>query len=154
MPGRANIQAGSRHSAGGSMVFRTHPRLILALSAFVLVMSATGCGGDKPISEIKRNGEDLMARGSAPLVTDSVPGDVILAGGDVRFSGSAVGDYLGAGGKQTIGGRIRGSLRAAGGEIDVTAVVDRNATVVGGDVELDSAAVVAHNAYLVGGNVQ
>ena len=136
------------------MVFCTRPRLILALSGFVLVMSATGCGRNGPISEVKRNGEDVLARGSAPVMTDSVAGDAILAGGDVRFSGAAVGDYLGAGGKQTIGGRIHGSLRAAGGEIDVTALVDRNATVIGGDVELDSAAIVVRNAYLVGGNVQ
>ena len=136
------------------MVFQTHPRFILALSAFVLVVSATGCGRNGPVSEVKRNGEDVLARGSAPLVSDSVPGDAILAGGDVHFSGAAVGDYLGAGGKQTIGGRIHGSLRAAGGEIDVTALVDRNATIIGGDVELDSAAVVQRNAYLVGGNVQ
>jgi hypothetical protein len=136
------------------MTVQTHPRLILALSGFLLAMSATGCGRNGPVSEVKRNGEDVLARGSAPLVTDSVPGDAILAGGDVRFTGAAVGDYLGAGGKQTIGGRIHGSLRAAGGEIDVTAVVDRNATVIGGDVELDSTAVVARNAYLVGGNVQ
>ncbi len=136
------------------MVFQIRPRLILALCGFVLVVSAIGCGRNGPISEVKRNGEDVLARGSAPLVADSVPGDAILAGGDVRFTGAAGGDYLGAGGKQTIGGRIHGSLRAAGGEIDVTALVDRNATVVGGDVELDSTAVVARNAYLVGGNVQ
>lgn len=136
------------------MVFQTHPRLILALSGFVLVASATGCGRNGTVSETKRNGEDVLAHGSAPQLSDSVPGDAILAGGDVRFSGAAVGDYLGAGGKQTIGGRIHGSLRAAGGEIDVTALVDRNATIIGGDVELDSAAVVQRNAYLVGGNVQ
>lgn len=137
------------------MVFHTHPRSILAVSGFVLVVLAAGCGrGNGPVSEVKRNGEDVLARGSAPLVIDSVPGDAILAGGDVRFSGAAVGDYLGAGGKQTIGGRVHGSVRAAGGEIDVTALIDRNATIVGGDVELDSAAVVQRNAYLVGGNVQ
>jgi hypothetical protein len=154
MVGRANIHEHRITQPEDQMAFRTYPRPILTFSVFVLVLAANGCGGDKPISEIKRNGEDLLARGSAPLVGDSVPGDVILAGGDVRFSGSAVGDYLGAGGKQTIGGRIHGSLRAAGGEIDVTALVDRNATVVGGNVKLDSNAVVARNAYLAGGNVQ
>ena len=137
------------------MVFQTHPRLILALSGFVLVASAAGCGRNNgPVSEVKRNGEDLIAHGSVPLVSDSVPGDAILAGGDVRFSGAAVGDYLGAGGSKQSVDAYHGSLRAAGGKIDVTAPVDRNATIVGGDVQLDSAAVVQRNAYLAGGNVQ
>jgi len=135
------------------MVFQTRPRLILALSGLALTVTATGCGRERPVNEVKRNGEDVLAHGSTPSVTDSVPGDAILAGGDVRFSGSAVGDYLGAGGKQTISGRIHGSLRAAGGEIEVTAAVARNATIVGGHVALDSAALVAQNAYLLGGNV-
>jgi hypothetical protein len=135
------------------MVFQTRPCLILALSGLALVVTATGCGREGPANEVKRNGEDVLAHGSTPSVTDSVPGDAILAGGDVRFSGAAVGDYLGAGGKQTISGRIHGSLRAAGGEIDVTAAVARNATIIGGHIELDSAALVAQNAYLLGGNV-
>jgi cytoskeletal protein CcmA (bactofilin family) len=88
------------------------------------------------------------------MVTDSVPGDAILAGSDVYFSGAAGGDYLGAGGRQTVGGRIHGSVRAAGGEIHVTATVDRNATIAGGNVALDSAGSIARNAYLVGGTVQ
>jgi hypothetical protein len=135
------------------MVFQTRPRLILALSGFALAVTATGCGREGPANEVKRNGEDVLAHGSTPSVTDSVPGDAIMAGGDVRFSGAAVGDYLGAGGKQMISGRIHGSLRAAGGEIEVTAAVARNATIIGGHVALDSAALVAQNAYLLGGDV-
>ncbi len=136
------------------MVSQTHPRLILALLGLALMGSTLACRRSKSENEIKRNGEDLLASGSAPKVTDSVPGDAILAGGDVLFSGAAGGDYLGAGGKQVISGRIHGSLRAAGGEIHVTAAVDRNVTIAGGNVELDSAAVVARNGYLAGGNIQ
>lgn len=121
----------------------------------VLVMLSLGCGGgDKPANQVTRNSEDVIASGSTPTVTDSVPGDAILAGGDIRFSGAAVGDYLGAGGKQTISGRIHGSVRAAGGEIHLSAAVDRNATIVGGNVELDSGVVVARNAYLAGGSIR
>ena len=129
-----------------------NPRLIV-LGA-VLAASTISCQSEGPTSQIKRNGEDVIASGSAPVVTDSVTGDAILAGGDVRFSGAAVGDYLGVGGKQTIAGRVHGSLRVAGGEIHVSAAVDRNATIVGGNIELDSAAAVARNAYLAGGSIR
>jgi cytoskeletal protein CcmA (bactofilin family) len=135
------------------MVIQTRS-LVFALSSAVFLVSGVACNREKPENVIKRNGEDVLVRGSEPNVPDSVPGDVILAGGDVHFSGSAGGDYLGAGGQQMIGGRIHGSLRAAGGEIHVTATVDRNATVAGGHVELDSAAAFARNVYVVGGNLQ
>ncbi len=129
-----------------------HPRLIVLGS--VLVASTLACGREKADNEVTRNGEDVLASGSAPSIVDSVPGDAILAGGDVRFSGTAAGDYLGVGGKQTISGRIHGSVRAAGGEINLAAAVDRNATIVGGNIEVDSVAVVARNAYLAGGTIR
>src|SRR5207247_9658788 len=97
------------------MVFRTRSHFRLVLLGPVLMAATFACGRGRPENETKRNGEDLLARGSAPNVTDSVPGDAILAGGDVNFSGSAGGDYLGGGGKQTNGGRIHGSVRAASG---------------------------------------
>jgi hypothetical protein len=136
------------------MIFQAHPRLILALSS-ALLASTLACGGsDGQKSEVKRHGEDVLASGGTPSVPDSVSGDAIMAGGDVRFSGTTGGDYLGAGGKQTIGGRIHGSLRAAGGDVQVTATVDRNLTVAGGKVVLDSMAAIGRNAYLFGGDVQ
>jgi hypothetical protein len=119
----------------------------------MLVASMLSCGRDKPDNQVSRRGEDVLATGSGPTVMDSVPGDVILMGRDVLFSGSAGGDYLGTGGEQKIGGRIHGSVRAAGGQTHVTAAVDRNATIAGGSVALDSAAVIGRNAYLFGGEV-
>ena len=116
--------------------------------------STIACGRDKPANQVTRYGEDVLASGSAPTVMDSVPGDVILAGRDVLFSGASGGDYLGTGGMQTIGGRIHGSIRAAGGELHVAAAVDRNATIAGGHVELDSAAAIGGNAYLFAGSVK
>jgi hypothetical protein len=141
------------------MAFPTHPRLILALLLSGLLASTLSCGRSErnrsePRTAVVRHGEDVLASGGTPSVTDSVPGDAILAGGDVRFSATTGGDYLGAGGRQTIGGRIHGSLRAAGGEVQVVAAVDRNATIAGGKVVLDSAAAIGRNAYLFGGDVQ
>lgn len=133
---------------------QTHPRLILAVLGTVVVASTLSCGRSQPRSEFTRHGEDAIVSASAPTVVDSVPGDVMLAGGNVEFHGTAGGDYLGAGGNQTIGGRIHGSIRAAGGEIHVTGIADRNATIAGGNVALDSTGVIGRNAYLTGGNVQ
>jgi hypothetical protein len=135
------------------MVFRTHSRLV-QVSTIVIVLAATGCVGGGP-SRTMRNGEDMLILGGTPFVRalDSVPGDAILMGGDIRFEGSAGGDYLGAGGKQRIAGHVHGSARSVGGEIHVVGAVDRNATIAGGNVSLDSSAVVGGNAYVTGGSV-
>jgi hypothetical protein len=137
------------------MLFQNHGRRLLALSGAALMVSTLSCGrSERPQNEVTRRSEDVIASGSTPTVMDSVPGDAILAGGDVSFGGITGGDYLGAGGKQAITGTIHGSLRAAGGEIHVAASVDRNATIAAGTIELDSAAVIARNAYVFGGTVQ
>ncbi len=138
------------------MTVQIQPTHKLAPLGFVLLAAALACGGggDRPENQVRRQGEDVLASGSEPTVRDSVPGDAILAGGNVGFSGAVGGDYLGAGGNQAIGGRIHGSLRAAGGNVHVAATVDRNTTLAGGSVVLDSAAVIARNAYIFGGTVQ
>jgi cytoskeletal protein CcmA (bactofilin family) len=136
------------------MVFENHSRRFSALVGAVIVASSLSCFAQKPENEKTRHGDDVLASGSTPTVYDSVPGDAILMGGKVSFSGSTGGDYLGLGGQQAITGRIHGSLRAAAGEIHVAATVDRNATIAGGNVEMDSVGVIAGNAYLWGGSVQ
>jgi hypothetical protein len=141
-------------SSWSDPMVQTHARLILAVLGVGLMASTVSCVGPKPPSGIARHGDDILVSGSSPTVMDSVLGDAILAGGDVRFFGAAGGDYLGVAGSQTVGGRIHGSIRAAGGEIHVAAAADRNATITGGSVVLDSAAVIGRNAYLFGGHVQ
>ena len=137
------------------MVFQTRGRRLLALSGAALIVSTLACSrSEKPQNAVTRRGEDVIASGSTPTVMDSVPGDVILAGGDASFGGVTGGDYLGAGGKQAITGCIHGSLRAVAGEIHIAAAIDRNATIMAGSVELDSAAIIARNAYIVGGTIQ
>jgi cytoskeletal protein CcmA (bactofilin family) len=136
------------------MSSRVSRRLIHAFVGTTLLAAPLACGRNRPEIVVKRNGEDMLVSGSSPMVRDSVPGDVIMAGGNVHFAGAAGGDYLGAGGQQRIDGHIHGSLRAAGGEIHVAASVDRNATIVGGSVSLDSAGVITRNAYMAGGSVQ
>ena len=123
----------------------------------VLLASIFGCVRPKPENQLMRVGEDVLASGSAPsLLYDSIAGDAIMAGGELTFGDAARtgGDYVGAGGKQDIRGRIHGSLRAAGGQVQVKSIVDRNATIGGGDLVIDSVAVIGHNAYLIGGNIR
>jgi hypothetical protein len=132
------------------MMVRTYAGLILV----VVITSLVGCMGGGPEQRVVNNGQDRIALGSTMVYpTDSVAGDVIFAGSEVTFTGSAGGDYLGAGGSQKIGGRIHGSIRAVGGDIHSLGTVDRNATIAGGNVALDSTGVIGGNAYIVGGNV-
>ncbi|MDP9205082.1 MAG: FapA family protein [Gemmatimonadota bacterium] len=135
------------------MMLQVHPRLIVGLFGAVLTASMAACGGSAG-RNVTQVGDDVVGSGVFFGPADSVTGDVILASRDVNFRGSAGGDYLGIAGSQDISGRIHGSVRAAGGEVHVTGVVDRNATVAGGNVALDSAGVIARNAYFTGGNVE
>ena len=92
------------------MAFQIRRCLILALCGFVLVVSATGCGRNGPISEVKRNGEDVLARGSA----QRVPG-----GGSRAGRTGALVNFL-------IGGLILlviGFLPAVGGFITALATI-------------------------------
>jgi hypothetical protein len=105
-------------------------------------------------AEVVRHGEDVLAAGGAVQVGDSVPGDAMLMGSELRFTGATGADYIGAGGSQVITGRIHGNARVAGGEIRLAGPIGRNATIAGGQIELDPAVVVGRNAYLAGGAVR
>jgi hypothetical protein len=137
------------------MVFQTRPRFILAALGIVVVASTISCVRSSGPQKVTRLGDDVVMAGSMVYLADrdSVPGDAILTGRVVEFHSAIGGDYLGIGGMQTIGGHIHGSVRAVGGEAHVTGVIDRNATIAGGSVTMDSTAAITRNAYVVGGNV-
>lgn len=130
---------------------RSPQQLVCTLTLVVFAIGCFGGGSGRTM----RNGEDLLIAGGAPFVRllDSIPGDAILTGGDVTFQGTAGGDYLGAGGTQKIGGRVYGSVRSVGGEIHAMGTIGRNATIAGGNVNLDSTGVIGGNAYFTGGSV-
>lgn len=100
------------------------------------------------------SGGDAVGTGTMVEIGAVVPGDVMMAGQDVVFTGSAGGSVLAAAGSQTIGGTVTGSVRSAGGAVRVTGRVDRNVTLLGADVRLEREAEVTLNAYLVGGRVE
>jgi cytoskeletal protein CcmA (bactofilin family) len=120
-------------------------------------MVLAGCGGGAPEgenSQIMRWGGDLLGGGGVLSIPDSIPGDAIVAGGEIAFSGVAGGDFIGAGGQQELGGRIAGDVRAAGGELMLTGVVEKNVTAAGGRVEIGEGATIGGNAYLAGQNLR
>src|ERR1700719_4635514 len=137
------------------MVFLIRPRFILAVLGTAVIASTLSCAGGSKPRKVTRLGDDVVMSGSMIYLAerDSVPGDAILTGSVVEFYSAIGGDYLGASGAQTIGGHVHGSVRAVGGEVHVSGVIDRNATIAGGSVALDSAGDITRNAYLIGGNV-
>lgn len=131
-------------------------RAVLLLWPALLALSLVACdpedvGRD---SVLLRPDGDLIAAGRSIERSESVPGDVMLVGGSVRFTGDMGGSYLGAGGEQEVHGRIVGSGRVAGGSVRFGSTVGRNVTLAGGTVELLEEAVVERNAYLAGGSVR
>ena len=62
--------------------------------------------------------------------------------GLASLAGTAGGDFLGAGGKLTVSGHVAGSIRTVGGEIHAAGSTDRNATIAGGHLTVDSTAVI------------
>jgi len=118
---------------------------------------ATGCSDpDAPLVqgvEVGPNG-DVFAAGRSLMVSDSVPGDVMLAGWTLHFDGFTGGSYVGAGADLTVTGEVRGSVRATGGTIELDATVGRNVTLAGGTVIVAEGTRIEGNAYLTGGEVR
>src|SRR5690242_21414797 len=120
------------------MSYRARARLLLLFASCAVVQSVLACGtpprrgtgGQQGQSEVQivRRGGDVLGAGETVRIADSVPGDAMLAGGQLNFSGATGGDYLGVGGSQVITGRIHGSARVAGGEIRVAGPIERNVT--------------------------
>lgn len=128
-----------------------HPVRLLMVVFGLATAAGCGDGGSRgEEGQRMRWGGDLLGSGGELSVPDSVTGDVIVAGGEIAFSGVAGGDYLGAGGRQELGGRIAGDVRAAGGELALTGEVGRNVTAAGGQVEIGDGAVIRGNVYLAG----
>lgn len=125
-------------------------RKIVWVIPMVLLAS---CNPQRVNEEPVRSGADLLGSGNDIRVAESVPGDVILAGSRVIFSGAAGGDYIAAGGDLKVNGNVDGSLRVAGGNIDVGASVGRNVTIAGGEIRLEETAAIGQNAYVAGGEI-
>ncbi len=123
---------------------------------FPLIVLLAGCGRLIPADAGRtiRSGGDLVAFGAAAISTDSVSGDVMMAGGVVDFSGAGEGAFLAAGEEVRILGRISGSTLAAGRAVRFRGTGRRNVLLAGADVRLGAESVVARNAYVAGGQVE
>lgn len=131
---------------------RTALSIVLLCTIPLAACGASDSPGEDP--SIMRWGGDLLGGGSNVSVSDSVAGDVIIAGRQLGFSGIAGGDYLGAGGVQAIGGRVVGDVRAAGREVLLSGRVGENVTAAGEQVAVGEGAAIEGNAYLAGRRVR
>lgn len=132
------------------------PRFLPSTLFLPALLPLAGCGPMPQAGEgiVTRWGDDLLGAGPVPTIAESVPGDVMLAGQDLYFTGTAGGDYLGAGARQRIEGTIDGSVRAAGADVEVSADVGRNATLAGARVLLAPDGRVEDNGYFAGALVR
>lgn len=127
---------------------------VLAFGTLAGLVGCTDPPGEWPDGRTLHPNGDVVAADNVVLISDSVQGDVMLAGRTLQFDGFSGGSYLGAGGEQTVAGRIDGSVRAAGGLVELEASVGRNVTLAGGSVVVRNGAEIEGNAYLVGGSVR
>jgi cytoskeletal protein CcmA (bactofilin family) len=127
---------------------------VLAIAALGGLVGCTDGPSRWPeVPTLHPNG-DLLAVNEVLLISDSVQGDVMLAGRTLEFDGFSGGSYLGGAGDQTVAGRVEGSVRAAGGTVELQASVGRNVTLAGGSIMVRDEAEVEGNAYLAGGSVR
>jgi hypothetical protein len=99
-------------------------------------------------------GGDLVAVHRGMVVRDTVSGDVMAAGNEIRFTGAAGGDLLTAGRTHVLAGATAGSVRSAGSYVLLGTAVERNVTVAAGTVVVDRRSTIRGNAYLAGGTVR
>jgi hypothetical protein len=125
-----------------------------ALLALVLV-SITGCSvhyeGDDSVTH--EFGSDFFGAGGMLNLTEPVEGDAFLAGGHVATASEVKGDLVVVGGEVSVGGAIADDLYAVGGRVQFDAIVNGNARVAGGDVNVGPATIVAGGLSLTGGQI-
>lgn len=141
----------------GSAFGRPAAKRLAGLLVIVTLGGALACTEDPsgwPDGSSWRPHGDVVAVGDRVAISDSVPGDVMLAGQDLEFDGFSAGSYLGVSGSQSVAGRVLGSVRALGGSVRVGASVGRNVTLAGGSVVVGDEAEIEGNAYLAGGSVR
>lgn len=148
---RTNLTGPDRATVRVSPVLGT-----AALVAILLTASAgwTSPGNPRILDAFVGSGADVIAAGWNVTISDSVPGDIMVAGGTLEFDGFAGGSYVGAGRELAVAGEVQGSVRAAGFSIDLDATVGRNVTLAGERVTVAQGTSIGRNAYLAGNRVR
>lgn len=134
---------------------RSSPKAAPAiLAAMVTYAGCTSPNNPEILRTFIGSGVDVLQAGTSVTITDSVPGDVMVAGGTLEFDGVAGGSYLGAGRTVSVAGEVGGSVRAAAFSVDLDAIVARNVTLAGERVTVGESTSIGGNTYLAGNRIR
>ena len=100
--------------------------------AFLLVFTAAASA-----QQVKLGGKVRAGHRVVVLKGETVPGDLIVAGGTVRIEGTVNGDLVAAGGTVDVTGRVGGEALLTGGQVRVPGQVNGALRVVAGQVSVE-----------------
>jgi hypothetical protein len=96
---------------------------------------------------------DLYLAGGSVTMDGTVKGDLVAFGGQVTINGSVTGDLMTAGGTVSITGAVDGDIRTAGGQVTVSGPVGEDMLIAGGQTTLASGATIGGDLIASGGTV-
>jgi hypothetical protein len=96
---------------------------------------------------------DLYLAGGSVTMDGTVNGDLVAFGGQVTINGSVAGDLMTAGGTVSITGAVDGDIRTAGGQVTVSGPVGEDMLIAGGQTTLSSGATIGGDLIASGGTV-
>lgn len=133
------------------------PLGLIALSFFVAtpVLAATFSAGQTYTLDKQTTLNDyLYAEAGSPIVSGTILGDAMLAGGTVTVNGTAKNNLMVAGGTITVLGNVGSSVRAIGGTVTLSGPIGADAVIAGGTVNIVDTATIGRDAAIAGGTVQ
>jgi hypothetical protein len=96
---------------------------------------------------------DLYLAGGSVTMDGTVNGDLVAFGGQVTINGSVTGDLMTAGGTVSITGGVDGDVRTAGGQVTVSGPVGEDMLIAGGQTTLASGGTVGGDLIASGGTI-
>lgn len=96
---------------------------------------------------------DYLTAGEEVKIYGTINGDLYVAGGNVIVDGEVNGDLLVAGGNVSIEGTINQDVRSAGGQVIISGEIGDSLTVLGGNVRLSETGSVDGSVIGAGGNL-
>jgi hypothetical protein len=138
---------------------------LLAAFVLLLVVATLAFAEDRLLGGKLRTGDtitvpatetvdgDLYLAGGSVTVDGTVNGDLVAFGGQVTINGSVTGDLMTAGGTVSITGAVDGDVRTAGGQVTVSGPVGEDMLIAGGQTTLASGATVGGDLIATGGTV-
>jgi hypothetical protein len=107
--------------------------VLIVLGALVAVLALAGAA---TAQEVKLGGKVRSGRQVVIPQNETVPGDLIVAGGRVSVDGTVNGDLVATGGSVEVRGKVLGEALLAGGQISVPGEIDGALRVGAGQVTL------------------